>query len=476
MTYIYKEDKDLRKNIGQIFMNEIEVLEDNHTQNTEFDMYDLGGKWLPPANDAAELEGIDKPILAIPKEKSIQTELLSSEEECSLASSLANAAQEIVMLTLSCGRGSKELLTLIDGAITSPLKKRMFSDEAYYFSLRRELDDLINADGNIEVLPLLLAEAKTHYKRSNNDELTPELIEYICQIDWPGPLMVTLAKRYSNKKAPSSTLELAITEYMSKKGVQTDSSSKPCDHRSAQLYNHVNDYLNAREKLVNHNFRLVVHIAKRYAQKPDYLPDLIQEGMCGLIRAAEKFRPATGNRFSTYAHQWITSKVRSARVNIDKVIPISHDYNHDMGMISQWIEKQRSTQSPILLSKIPNELNIGRERLDSIMRLKQQSVSIDQTNTDHEGLLLHDKIADPNSKFMDKFFDESNERYLNNVIKNALSEREAYIINERFGRLNSDPKTLRQVSDIMGLSCERIRQLEVGALKKLSRWIDKEMF
>ena len=447
---------------------------DSHDlQSLSLDASDISYKWMPSNQNRQPVDDIDTSLFIVPKEKLATLKLLGKDEECQLASALANAAQAIARLTLIWQPSAQELLTLINSATTDTLKKRLFSDEAYYFSLRRELDDLINGEGNADILPLLLEEARLR-NMSSNGEPSPLLTDYISQVDWPGPLMIAFARRYGNKRAPASTLERAIDEYLLNKKIAVSKNNYPAKQHRNQLDKHFNNYLGARETLVNHNFRLVLHIAKRYSQQSDHLADLIQEGMCGLIRAAEKFRPASGNRFSTYAHQWIKSKIGAARINVDKVVPISSDYNHDLRRISKWIEDQRSAQSPVMMSKLPEELNISKERLEAIMRLKQQPLSLDQIIDDNDGLMLHAKIADPESDFIEKCFNESNAQYLNGVIEDALSEREAYIINERFGRLNSDPKTLQQVSSILGLSCERIRQLEMGALKKLKRWLDRE--
>lgn len=435
---------------------------------------DVDAKPVATIHQAQPTIDIDAAAIPFPKEKLAALALLSKDEEYHLALKLAEAAQAMALLTMTWAPSANELLKLVESAITKASKKRIFTEEAHYFSLRRELDDLASAKGNEQILPQLI-EAATTSARSNG-QLPPIVAEYVAGVDWPGPLMMALARRYSGRQSSSSTLELAMDEYLQKIAPKTNINLPTDDKHRAELKKHIVAYLTARETLVTHNLRLVLHIAKRYAQQVDYLPDLIQEGACGLIRAAEKFRPATGNRFSTYAHQWIRSKVRAARANVDKIIATSHNYNNDLRRVSQWVDQQQTRHSSpyYLLHKLPEELNISDQRLDTMMQLRPGNLSLDQLSTDDEGPLLHGKIADPTSDFMDDFVNERSAQYLNTVMKKVLSGRECYILNERFGRLNGDPKTLQQVSDILGLSCERIRQLEASALKKLERWIDRE--
>ena len=400
--------------------------------------------------------------------------LLSHVEEHNLALELSSASRKIALLILSRGQSARELLNLLVTAITKTLDKSRLSSDESYFALRRELANLVNVEDNTIAVPLLMDALEAEMPHIvSGDKLSSTLIEHASNVDWPGPLMVAMAKRFSNKGTPTSTLELAINEYLSSTGTQANTERTPADKHSAQLKNQANRYLSARNKLVKHNLRLVFHVAKRYAQRSDHMTDLIQEGTCGLIRAAEKFRPAMGYRFSTYAYQWIEAKIRIARVNIERVIDISQEYNNDLVRISQWMQQQRSKNLPAFLHELPHALGISKERLDLLTQLKQYGLSLDSQSVD-EGLSLHAKLADPDSNFVNTIVNERHADYLNSVMQSALTERECYVINERFGRLNSDSKTLQELSDILGISRERIRQLEYGALEKLSNWINNQ--
>lgn len=393
-------------------------------------------------------------------------DLLAHERECELANVLAESSQKIALLLFSKQQSTDELLLLMDDSMANNIKSQHFTNREQYFALRTQMDELKSSKGNSKAL-LSLRDA---LQGKHVQQITPVIRDQITAIDWPGPLMIALAKRHANNDPQSSTLGQAIDHYLSH--VNTGSFSDRKTVRTANndkyrtlLVNLVKVYLEARETLVNHNLRLVFYVAKRYTQKADHLLELIQEGSCGLIRAAEKYRPATGNRFSTYAYQWIVSKVRKARVNLDRVITISPEYNNDLIQLSDWFEQHKhvnpSAEGQSLSEKLKN-----RARLDELKQLSHHCISLDGPSSDEE-FSLHTLLPNGSNVF-DTISKTYEKEQINQLMNTVLTERECYIINERFGRLNSDPKTLHELSGIMGISRERIRQLEQGALNKLS--------
>lgn len=396
--------------------------------------------------------------------------LLSKDEEQILGSRLAHAGQAIALLTVAWNKSALELLSLVDEAVNMALKIRMFSSDVTYFALRRELDELVS--GNREILPRLVEIGKSNIACSGR--ISSALVDLTLSVEWPWPLMIALAKRASSKVSTDSILELAVDEYLVQKNENQQSGTQPSNRHKDQLLYFIREYLDSRDTLVNHNLKLVFHVAKRYAQKPDHLPDLIQEGTVGLIRAAEKFRFDTGYRFSTYAYQWIDSKIRKARVNIDKVMPISEGCNNDLLRISKCLEQHKKVGSRPNFSELAKESRVPENRLSAVMQASQYSLSIDQTPANNDGLSLNTKLADPASNFVETILQDETAEYLNVTMRRVLTERELYVINERFGRLGSDPKTLREISPILGISRERVRQLETCALKKLAGSIDVE--
>lgn len=422
----------------------------------------------PPANDDQLL--LD--TLDFTRVKLTSFRLLNSVEERNLALQMANAGRAIALLTASCHQSARELLNLLETAMGNTLDKSRFPIGERYFELRSELAHLLSAEGNARAVPLLVEALQAGMSQiESGDKLPAALIECISTVDWPGPLMLALTKRYGSKAEAASTLELAIDEHFLSSQIQLNPKRLSISDLRTQFYYHANTYLDAREILVKHNIRLVFHVAKRYAQRADHMLDLIQEGAIGLIRAADKFRPVMGYRFSTYAYQWIASKIRRSRVNLDRVIAISPDYNNDLIRLSQWAERQKINNVHVSTNDLLKELGISKDRLDSLIRVKHYSLSMDDKVSEEE-FSYHAKLAAPDSNFAEAIADERSAEYLSSIMQKVLTERECYVINERFGRLNSDYKTLQKLSEILGISRERIRQLESDAIEKLRDWMD----
>ncbi|WP_439135357.1 sigma-70 family RNA polymerase sigma factor [Pseudomaricurvus sp.] len=426
-----------------------------------------------PANDSQQQGDSLVDTLDLTRVKLASFGLLDRAEERNLAQEMANAAREIALITVTCDRTAQELLSLLDSSRDNTLDKSRFSVSERYYALRRELAHLQNTEGNAAAVTLLVEALQAGKPLVTSvDTLPATLEECISTVDWPGPLMLALAKRQGSKVEAASTLDLAIDEYFSGSQIHSNAEWLPIDGAKAQLDCHVKSYLDARETLVKHNLRLIFHVAKRYTQRPDYLIDLFQEGTFGLMRAAEKFRPAMGYRFSTYAYQWIESKIRTARVNIDRVITISPDYNNDLIRLSQWVDHQKANDKTGSTHDLLKDLGISKDRHDALMRIKNYSLSLDDNPA--EGLSLHSKVASSDSNLFESVADESSAEYLNSIMKMVLTDRESYIINERFGRLDSDSKTFQQLSEILGISRERVRQLESIAIEKMRDWMGRQ--
>lgn len=399
--------------------------------------------------------------------------VLDRSEERGAALRMDHCRKAMAILVVTHQRGAQEILEVAKSAVTRGLKKRSLDKESHYFSLRRELDDLASVKDNY---PPLMSLIDSLPNRDMSGLLAVEIKDTVLSVDWPGPLLVALSKRYLTQKSSVSTLDSALEAFFGRfDDFPSTTGSLESAHQS-QINYYAELYVRERNKLVNHNLRLVYHIAKRYAQLMDYLPDLVQEGAFGLLRAAEKYRLSAGYRFSTYAHQWIESKVRKARVNIDKIMPISHDYNNELLKLSQSIEKCKIKNTRPSILNLSEESGLSPERVSALMQLKQFKLSMDESPGYDETPSLHGKLADPQSNFTGEILEEQNADYINFVMESVLTSREKYVLDARFGRIDGEPKTLQGISDIMGVSRERIRQLEVGALQKLHTAIDDSVF
>jgi RNA polymerase primary sigma factor len=228
----------------------------------------------------------------------------------------------------------------------------------------------------------------------------------------------------------------------------------------------------ARSLLVRANTRLVISIARRYfGQGLDFL-DLVQEGNIGLLRAVDKYDYRRGNRFSTYATWWIRQSMTRALANFGRVIRIpAHQTTRlrQLYQITQQFE-QKEGRAPTA-EELAEQLEIPVRRVRWLQNITRPLLHLEQPSGDNEDAELGDFIEDteatqPPDAVAEKQFHEQLSSFLQ-----TLSPREARILNLRYGLDGSDPHTLKEVGKIIGVSRERIRQVEKMALQKLRHTI-----
>lgn len=221
------------------------------------------------------------------------------------------------------------------------------------------------------------------------------------------------------------------------------------------------------DALVVHNLRLVVSIAKRYQGKGLPFLDLIQEGNAGLMKAAEKYDPALGFRFSTYATHWIKQSLSRAMMNQTRNIRIpAHMVSeiNQMKKVIAWYEKENNEEPTI--EEIAEMLKKTVEEVQELQEILQNTVSLNAIVGDEEDTELGDFIADEETITPYKSAETAMLRDSIYDLLDTLSEREAAVIKMRFG-LEGNSMTLEEVGKELGVTKERIRQIEDKALKKL---------
>jgi len=229
----------------------------------------------------------------------------------------------------------------------------------------------------------------------------------------------------------------------------------------------------AREEMVRSNLRLVVNIAKNYTNRGLALQDLIEEGNIGLLKAVEGFNPEMNIRFSTYASWWIKQAIKRALIN--SVQPI-HIPAYMVEMIAKW--KQAIGEMEDKLGRMPSMEELARHMKMSVkkVRIIHRAVRAFHSPTQaaiaqEDGMALHDILADEKTLSPDDIVLGRDEVRMIYQLLSRIDSREAEILKLRFGLDDNQPLTLKEIGEKVGLTRERVRQIENEALRKLNAYL-----
>ena len=225
----------------------------------------------------------------------------------------------------------------------------------------------------------------------------------------------------------------------------------------------------AREDITNHNLKLVVAIAKKYKGKSALsFVDLIQEGSLGLMAAIDKFDYTLGYKFSTYATYWIKQAIVRAIVDKGRAIRLPAHINDKLLKVKK-VERELTSELGYSPSneEIGNKLDISAQEVQDIYDMSMNTLSLDTPVSDDEEVVMSDMIEDTHFTSPTENVAQIDLKEQIMKVLDSLEPREKEVIIRRYGLIDDEPLTLEEVGDLLGLSRERIRQIEEKALRKL---------
>ncbi len=238
--------------------------------------------------------------------------------------------------------------------------------------------------------------------------------------------------------------------------------------RRGELQMHIEDGWLAREHLITANSRLVISVAKKYMGRGVPFLDLIQEGNIGLIRAAKKFDYRRGHKFSTYATWWIRQAVTRAIADQGRTIRVPVHMGDQINKLLRVQHQltQRLGRDPSV-DELAEALEVTPQKVENMIQVARRPLSLETPTDDEEDSVLGDFIQDEEVPAPDETATYNLLREHLDVVLNGLPPREVRILQLRYGLLDGQAYTLEEVGRKMGVTRERVRQIEAQALSRL---------
>lgn len=228
----------------------------------------------------------------------------------------------------------------------------------------------------------------------------------------------------------------------------------------------------AQTKLIQCNLRLVVSIAKKFNSSKVSIMDLIQEGNIGLMTAAAKYHYSFKTRFSTYAYSWILQYMLRFLYNKTSMITLPHRKDELLRRVTsaQNLLYQKTGREPSV-HELAVYLSVDEKELASVMQYSYSVASIDSTCSDDDNATLGDLLPDSTYDPEQRYMIETKKKDVHTLLE-TLPEKEQKVIYNRYN-LGCDlhTKTLREISDMLGVSAETVRQMEIRAIRQMKRTV-----
>lgn len=309
-------------------------------------------------------------------------------------------------------------------------------------NLLNEIDDIISIDDMVLV-------------ESDDFDLVPRGREGVIEGDDPNPKNLDATQLYLNEIGFSPLLSAEEEVFFARKALKGDNA--------------------ARKRMIESNLRLVVKISRRYVNRGLALLDLIEEGNLGLIRAVEKFDPERGFRFSTYATWWIRQTIERAIMNQTRTIRLPI---HVVKELNVYLRAARELSQKLDHEPSPEEIAALLEKpvedVERMLALNERVTSMDAPIGPSSDKTLVDTVPDLHISDPVELLESSDLNLSLDHWLDELTEKQREVLSRRFGLRGHESSTLEEVGREIGLTRERVRQIQVEALRRLRDILEKQ--
>lgn len=230
----------------------------------------------------------------------------------------------------------------------------------------------------------------------------------------------------------------------------------------------------ARDKMISANLRLVISVAKHFRNRGLPMEDLVNEGNVGLVNAVDRFDPTIGSRFSTYASYWIDQAIRRAVQNASQMIHIPSYLMEQIGHMKLAVrELETQLGRPPSVNELARHLELSPRKVAAVAQAIKACTCPSSAGTDGEGASVTDSLPDRRTPPPHEIvFTESDSDFVGKILS-RITEREAVVLKLRYGLNGANGKkmTLKEIGDEVGLTRERVRQIEKEAKRKLEEYV-----
>ncbi len=305
------------------------------------------------------------------------------------------------------------------------------------------------------------------------EEIEPEAVltidDYLANIDTDDTIGLYL-KEVSRVPLLTATEEVELAQRIERGRMAREELAKGnvSSRRRAELRRLIEDGWAAREHLITANSRLVISVAKKYMGRGVPFLDLIQEGNIGLIRATKKFDYRRGHKFSTYATWWIRQAVTRAIADQGRTIRVPVHMGDQINKLLRVQHQltQRLGREPTV-EEVADALEVPPKKVENMIQVARRPLSLETPTDDEEDSVLGDFIEDDEAPPPDDTATYNLLREHLGEVLNGLPPREVRILQLRYGLLDGQAYTLEEVGRKMGVTRERVRQIEAQALSRL---------